>query len=269
MTAVALTARPAPVHLGVRTIAALASTLILAGTGVFWWQRSQISHLRAQVSAQGAAIEDLSLRLAGDDRGAPARADGPRTLGDARDALRADERRLILDQYRDALSQLDLPPETAARLQFLLTDRVETMLDAENAAIRVGFAEGSAETARAVALAVAGVDRDIVSLVGAEGIRRIDGLPTMSTPEPEVAPAPVQAPVVVTVVLQAAAPAPTYYADATEQPQDAGAVAQFSPYPYFYSIPAVLVGRRPVLRPGGQRSPGERERRVQGDRTFR
>jgi hypothetical protein len=262
-----LTARLPALHSGVRTIAALASTLVLAGTGVFWWQRSQISHLRAEVSEQGAAIEDLSLRVAGDDGGAPPRADAPRSLGDARDAFRADERRLILDQYRDVLSQLNLPPETAARLQFLLTDRVETVLDAENAAIRVGFAEGSAETARAVAQAVAGVDRDIVSLVGADGIRRIDGLPAASAPQPEVAPEPAPPSVVVTVVVQAAAP--TYSADAATQVQDPGALAQYSPYPYFYLFPAVVSRRGPPNRLGGERNPVERQRRGQSLLSFR
>jgi hypothetical protein len=264
-----LTARPPPVHLGVRTIVALVSTLVLAGAGVFWWQRSQISGLRAQVAAQGGAIEDLSLRLAEGGGIAPADAGGSGSRGDAGAALRADERRLILDQYGDVLSQLNLPPEAAARLRYLLTDRVETVLDAENAAEEVGFARGSAETARAVALAIAGVDRDIVSLVGADGIRRIDGLPLEATPEPAVAPQPAPAPVVVTVVVQEAAPAPAYYADSQAQAPDTGAYAQYYTYPYFYSVPAVAVGRVPPSRFSGVRAPIVRERRAQDRVTFR
>jgi hypothetical protein len=146
---------------------------------------------------------------------------------------RADERRLILDEYRDVLAQMNLPPETASRLQDLLTDRVETVLDAQDAAVREGFAEGSAQMARAVSLAIAQVDSDIVGLVGQDGIRRIDGLPAVQQAEPAVVPlAP--APVIVTVVVQAPSAPVVVYADSAAQPVGSDANSQFVSYPYSY-----------------------------------
>ena len=90
--------------------------------------------------------------------------------------MRADERRVILNQYRDVLAQMDLPPATASRLQNLLTERIEAVLDAEDAAVREGFAEGSTETVRTVTLAMAEVDREITNLVGRDGSRLLDDL---------------------------------------------------------------------------------------------
>jgi hypothetical protein len=266
-----LTAAPAAIRFGVRTIAAFASALALAGIGVICWQRSQISRLQAQVSLQGGAIAELSDRFVAGVPAAAAKAALPRGADDAVADLRADERRLILDQYRDVISQLNLPPETASRLQDLLTDRVETVLDAQNAAIRVGFAEGSAETARAVALAVAGVDRDIMSLVGVDAVRRIDGPPAAPAPEPLVAPEPAMPAsptVVVTVVVQA--PAPAYVPDSAAQAPDTGAAAQYSTFPYFYTVPVAYLPRRaPISRFGGLPPVAERPRRGQDRVTFR
>jgi hypothetical protein len=254
----------------VRSIAVLVATLILAGAGVFCWQRSQIVHLRAQVAGQADALDYISRRLDGDSQGAAAvlpavfRSESPRGPDDAGAVLRADERRLILDQYQDVLAQMNLPPEAESRLKNLLADRVETVIDVENAAERVGFAEGSAETARAVALAVAEADREIVGLVGADGIRRIDGQ-APAAPEPMIVPEPAAPPVVVTVVVQAPPPAPAYYADSTAPTPDSGAYAQYSPYPYFYVVPGVVVARGAVNRFAGLRTPSERLHRVQGE----
>jgi hypothetical protein len=264
-----LTAIGISVRFGVRSIAALVATLILAGAGVFCWQRSQIVHLRAQVAGQADALDDLSRRMDGETQGPAAvlpavfRSESPRGPDDAGAVLRADERRLILDQYKDVLAQMNLSPEAESRLKNLLADRVETVIDVENAAERVGFAEGSAESARAVALAVAEVDREIVGLVGADGIRRIDGQPP-AAPEPMVIPEPSAPPVVVTVVVQAPAPAPTYYSDSAAPAPDTSAYAPYSPYPYFYVVPGVVVARGAVNHFSGLRSPPERQRRVQG-----
>jgi hypothetical protein len=264
-----LTGPQLPVHCDVRSIAALLATLVLAGAGVFCWQRSQIVHLRAQVAGQADALDDISRRLDGEAQGPAAafpaafRSQSPRGPDDAGADLRADERRLILDQYRDVLAQMNLSPETESRIKNLLADRVETVIDVENAAERVGFAEGSADTARAVALAVAEVDREIVGLVGADGIRRIDGQPP-AAPEPMIVPEPAAPPVVVTVVVQAPPPAPVYYADSAASAPDSSAYVPYSPYPYFYAVPGVVVARGAASRFAGLRTPGERQRRVQG-----
>jgi uncharacterized protein (UPF0335 family) len=243
----------------VRSTLAWVAILVLAGLGVFGWQRSQIVRLRAQVARQGDALEDNQRRVedlsqlveAASGRGTDAPA-WPASLRvrktDRSDensaALRADERRVILDQYRDILSEMNLPPETASRLQDLLTERIETVLDAEDAAVRVGFAEGSAETARAVTLAVADVDRDIANLVGAEGIRRIDGLPETAPPEPSVVvvqpPAP--APTVVTVVVESPG-APSSYADADAAPAVSDAAVAYAPY-FYYPIAGFISAPR-------------------------
>jgi len=259
----------------VRTTAAWVAILILCGVGVFWWQRSQIVHLRAQVARQGDALDDLSRRLDGETDGAvpafPAstvafRAGTLPHVDDAGAVLRADERRLILDQYEDVLAQMNLPPDAESRLKGLLADRVEAVIDVENAAERVGFAEGSAETARAVALAVAEVDGEIVRLVGADGIRRIDG-PPPAAPEPMVIPEPAAPPGVVTVVVQA--PAPSYSPDYAAPSPDSSAPVQYSAYPYFFTVPAIFAEKGRVNRFIGLRTPGERQRRVQGQVTYR
>ena len=107
-------------------------------------------------------------------------------------------------------------------------------------------------------MAVAEVDRDIVGLVGQDGIRRIDGLPPPSVPEASAAPQP--APVVVTVVIQA--PAPAYYADSGTQPASADTSGQYVSYPYpsfpLYPIAAVLNEPRERHRQMGLRGRPER-----------
>jgi hypothetical protein len=251
------------------------AALVLAGIGVFCWQRAQIVHLRAQVDTQGDAlvdnqrrVEDLSLlidRASGRETEAPAwpasvRARRLPRPDDALAALRADERRVILDQYRDVLAEMNLPPDTASRLQDLLTERIETVIDAEDAAVRVGFAEGSAETARAVTLAVAEVDRDIAHLVGEDGARRIDGLPGAASAEPSVVvvqPA-APAPTIVTVVVQS--PGAPAYAGADAAPAVSDAAAPYSPY-FYYPIAGFITAPRTLRSFAGARSAFERAHR--------
>jgi hypothetical protein len=234
-----------------RFAVACGTVLVLAGACVFWWQRSQIAQLRAQVARQGDALGDLSARLG--DEGQPSlparhsslaslRIQPSRGTFDGAAEMRAEEKRIILVQYQDILAQMDLPPEKASRLLDLLTERIDTVLDAEDAAIQVGFTEGSAQTARAVSLAIADVDRDIVGLVGVDGMRRIDGSTaappsmTASGPEPIV-------PVVVNVFVQGPAPQAAYV-DSSPAPASADAASGYVsyPYPYFplYPLQAVL-----------------------------
>jgi hypothetical protein len=267
-----LTARQIVLPFVVRSTLAWIATLIVAGVGVFWWQRSQIVHLREQVARQDNAlvenqkrVADLSLLVGADRRGMDAPAargtfaamSGPRRGDAMRDEFRDDERRLILDQYRDVLAQLNLSPETAGRLQDLLTDRIETVLDTEEAAMRQGFAEGSAETARAVGFAVADVDREIASLVGVLNSRLLNGIPATAEPAPVVMPEPGPAPAVpavVNVIVQA--PAEPSYPDASAAPPYSYPL--YSPYSYY--LPAgIFIGRGgvrpfPGLPGGVQRS---------------
>jgi hypothetical protein len=234
-----------------RFAVACGTVLVLAGACVFYWQRSQIVQLRAQVARQGDALGDLSARVDEGQPSAPARGFALASLrfppshasydgGGA--AMRAEERRIILEQYQDVLAQMDLPADKASRLLDLLTERIDTVLDAEDAAIRVGFAEGSAQAARAVSLAIAEVDRDIIGLVGADGMRRIDGLSAAPASVQPVVPEPA-APVVVNVIVQAPAPQ-VAYVDSAPVPESADSTPGYVsyPYPYFplYPISAVL-----------------------------
>jgi hypothetical protein len=246
--------------------------LAVGGLGVLGWQRSQIIGLRAEVAQQRDALQDnrqrvedltaavkaarhpgwggLALRTASPAAGIYRKPDSAAVLG-------AGERRVILDQYRDVVAQMDLPAATAARLGDLLTDRVEAVLDAEDAAVRVGFEEGSAQTERAVALAVAEVDRDISNLVGPDGIRRLDGL-SAASPEPAAVPQAVSAPTFVTVVVQAP-PAPTY-ADVAQAPAD----TDLQPYPYWYYPSGGYVN----VPQGGNGFAGERPRAARQHRAY-
>jgi hypothetical protein len=235
-----------------RFAVACGTVLVLAGACVFWWQRSQIVQLRTQVARQGDALGDLYARVGDEDQpSSPVRKFALASLrvqpsrssyGDGSAAMRAEERRIILAQYQDILGQMDLPAEKASRLLDLLTERIDTVLDAEDAAVRVGFAEGSAQAARAVSLAIAEVDRDIVGLVGADGMRRIDGLSAAPQSAQPVAPEP-PAPVVVNVIVQAPAPQ-VAYVDSTPAPESADSASGYVsyPYPYFplYPVAAVL-----------------------------
>ena len=228
------------------TLAWLAIPVLAAG-GIFCWQQSQIIHLRAQVARQADAI---GVSLDGPAPPAPALPPlGLRRSDVNSAAARADERRLILDQYQDIIAEMNLPATTASRLQDLLTDRVEAVLDAQDAAMREGYAEGSAETARAVTLAIAEVDRQIADLIGTSGNRVLDGLPPAVAPEPAVAPPP-PAPLVVVNVVVPSAPA---YAESAAPAQPAAspdATAVYSSYPY-YAVTDVLVARggiRPFAR---------------------
>jgi hypothetical protein len=226
--------------------------LILGGAGIFSWQRSQIAHLREQVTRQGDVLNDLSMRAERERINEapaslePTRARFARAADETLMTARADERRVILNEYRDILAQMNLAPDTAARLQDLLTDRVETVIDAQDAAVREGFAEGSAQMARAVSVAIAQEDRDIVGLVGQDGFRRIDGYPAQQ-PEPAVVPqAP--SPVVVNVVVQGpSTPFATYPEPATE-PVASDSGAQYASYPYFQYYPIAAVVNEPRAR---------------------
>jgi hypothetical protein len=255
--------------------------LVLGCAGVFWWQRSQIISLRAQVARQDAALgesqermDGFSALLTGGGRmGATAfpavatRADRLRETDRDSAVLRADERRVILNQYRDVLAKMDLSPGNASRLGDLLTDRIEAFMDAQDAALREGFAEGSAETGRAVALAIAEDDRAIANLLGPDASRRMNGLLFGPAPEPVVAPEAAPAPVVVNVVVQA--PQAPQYADAAWPAADSSAYAPYNPY-YLYPSSGFYVVGAPARRFAGARPGAERPNRHSiGPRTHR
>ena len=137
----------------VRSTSAGFAVLILGGAAFFWWQRSQIVTLREQVYALEASQKRLAdpspfLMAAGDPRIGGSVAQAFRVgasrsrRSDDSAVLRADERRLILSQYRDVLAEVKLPPATAAHLEDLLMERIEVVLDAEDAAVREGASSG-------------------------------------------------------------------------------------------------------------------------------
>ncbi len=246
-----------------RTTAALAAILFLGGASFILWQRSQIAALRGQVDAQGAVLagdrerlDEISQQVdptgeqSGVARAATLRASfvHPTDYGSA---ARAEERRVILAQYRDVLARVNLPDDAAGRLQDLLADRVEAFLDAQDAARRQGFAEGSAAMERAVALAIGEDDRLIAELLAAARDHRLER-PNIPVPaEPPVEPAPAAPTVVVNVVNQApyGTPAP----DQTAPPAADFPAATYAPF-YYPPMGFVVVGglNRPFIgsRPG-------------------
>jgi hypothetical protein len=166
-----------------RTLALVLGGVVILAGGVVAWQRSQMIAVRGQLAAQQAALAAEHERMDGLARllgasalpgqavSAPLRPGDPPAAAQAEEAAaRREERRLILDQYQDVLATLNLPEATASRLQDLLADRIETVLDAEDAARRAGFAEGTAQSAQVVAQAISGLDHDIALLVGLDGL---------------------------------------------------------------------------------------------------
>ena len=239
-------------------VVVLSGVVILAGAVVVW-QRSQLAAIRQQMANQERAqaedrrrVDAMTLFL-GEAPGparafaASLRAASAPDAGTAAAVSRTEERRLILDQYEGVLAAMNLPESTSARLKDLLTDRIETVLDAEDAARRAGLAEGSVESTRAVAQAISGLDHEIALLVGLDGMRRLDG-----SQAPGSAPAPAPA-TVVTVIVQTApaAPAPVY-ADATQT----YAAADTSAYSGLDYYPAFAVGGYPLYPAVARATPG-------------
>ncbi len=234
-----------------RSTVAWIAALVVAGAGVFSWQRMQIAALREQVARQGADLAesrermDLLSRLVeapaprrtGAYAALPARLARPDDSDAGAAALRADERRVIVGEYRDVIARMNLPDAAASRLEDLLADRIEAFLDAQDAAERQGFAEGSAQMQGAVALAIAYDDRAIAQLLGAEANGRLNRLLFQPPPEPAVQPEPAAPTTVVTVVVQAP-PSPAYSEDAGQP----AAQAPFALYaPYWYGAPGFVV----------------------------
>lgn len=250
-----------------RTTAACVVFLVLAGAAIFWWQRGQIEGLRSQVARQGAALEEnrdqvaeLSIILSGADgrrayspalRAAPARAVRLTGADDEDAVMRADERRVILSQYRDTLAELNLPAATATRLEDLLADRIEAFLDAQDAARMEGFAEGSAETERAVSLAISSYDRAIAELIGPDADRRLDGLRPAPRPEGAVTAEAAAPPVAVAVYVQA--PVSPDYPDSAPPP---AVPADYNPAPFYYLPSAGFYAAGGPERPYPRPHPG-------------
>jgi hypothetical protein len=243
-----------------RSMAAALGLLVVTAAGMLVWQRGQISSLRAEVGAERAALANERDRLdALASQLDPAPAPEPTRMSAVQAALvrspdpvslRADERRVILAQYRDVLAQANLPEATAARLQDLLADRVEAFLDAQDAARREGFAEGSAEMQRAIAGAIAEDDRQIGALMNlVENIRQA-ATPAPAPMEPWGPPATPA--VVVTVVNQAPAETAPGYGEPAPGPDLTLPVApSYSYFPVGYifggGLSRPFVGARPGL----------------------
>ncbi|MGD1031652.1 MAG: hypothetical protein ABSA05_10960 [Opitutaceae bacterium] len=227
-----------------RAILASAAILIVGAFGMLCWQQSEIASLSAQLNRQSASPQDVRPR--------------PAVAVAAPRGLSADERRFVLDQYRGVLAKMNLPPATSLRLQDLLTERIAAAMDAQDAAARDGFADGSPETARAESAAIARVDEEIAMLIGAEADTRLNWYLAGSPSSPAVAPA---APTIV-VNVEAPPPAPVEV-DTAEQPADAYVYTQPAPYIYNYGYPytGYWVGEvysRPYVR-----------ERFGGDRGYR
>ena len=113
-----------------RSTAAVLGVLVLAAGGIVVWQRAQIMALRAEMGAERAALageRDRLDSLASRLDPVPIADQATRSLArrfygrasEASATLRADERRVILAQYRDVFAQANLPEGTAS-----LTSRI-------------------------------------------------------------------------------------------------------------------------------------------------
>jgi len=214
----------------------------VGAVGVLSWQQIEIAHLSAQLARQSDAPAPAGFR--------PQDFRPQHAVPSASPwGLSADERKFILDQYRDVLANMNLPPATASRLQNLLTERIAAALDAQDESARYGFADGSPETTRAESYAIAHVDQEIAALVGLEADQRLNWLLAGSPSAPAGAPAP--APVVVNIVTPAPAVPVEVYTEA--QPEDNYAYTQPAPYYYYYGYPVTSywvgeVYSRPFVR---------------------
>jgi hypothetical protein len=226
--------------------------LVMAAANLFWWQHYQIAGFRAQLAEQEQVLAERSADPSGFSRssevasaswrpratsGGMIRADLPRT------EARGEDRNLILDQYQDAIAQLNLPPATASRLRDLLANRVQAILDAEDSARREGYAEASAVAQQAVALAIAQEDQRIVQLIGLVGERRLDGQGPASA-DATYAAAPT------TAVVLNLPPAPTPDSSAVQAAYCAANYATYPSYPYLYSYPSVYYSSAGYLNYG-------------------
>jgi len=219
--------------------------LVIAGANLFWWQHYQIAGYRALLADRQELLSGHAYRRTGFARDAAAMpavwtpsaaSSGGLTRTDLiQTDSRADDRNLILDQYQDAIAQLNLPPDKARQLLDLLDERVQAVLDAEDSARRQGYAEASAVAQRAVAMAIAQEDQRIVQLIGVVGQRTLEGQGST----PVGASAPTAAPV--TMVVNVMAPtAPDYQAPAYPTSPPAYGAADYGAYstfPYLYTYP--------------------------------
>lgn len=224
-----------------------------AAGGAILWQRTEIARLRADAARQQASLEQLSDRIAAAEDAQARAEDRMAAIAVAALSRRAPatfareaERRLILSRYRDLLAELSLPAATRARLEDLLVDRVETVLDAEDAGEREGIAEDSPAMTSAELQAVAGVDRAIVELLGSREAALLAAPAGSSAAAPEVQVA-VSPPVVVVAPIPEPAPA------------DYAAPPAGSAVPVYYTLPVFdYVGGGWAVHPRG---PPERRRR--------
>jgi len=216
--------------------------LVFAGANLFWWQHYQIATYRAQLAEQDQALTGRSMRPSGYAHGSasssvawsPHSARSGLTRADLNpNDQHAEDRNLILDQYRETIAQLNLPPATASRLEDVLAERVQAVLDAEDAARREGYAAASAVAQQAVAMAIAQEDQRIVQLIGLAGERSLDAQGSAVQPAIQVLP---PAPVIVNV-MSAPAAAPDYSSAPVAAAADSGDYGAYSTYPYLYSYP--------------------------------
>lgn len=245
----------------------IAALVAIGATNLLWWQQSRIEVYRTRLAWQAAAPAEASV---GDPapramfaayRPSAAAGGSARTELSPREAasspLSNEERQLILDQYRDAMAQLNLSPAVAARLQDLLVERIQAILAVEDQARRQGYAEASALVEQAVAQTIAREDERIVSLIGLEGDLRLNGRQEEAQPAEE-SPAPTT---VVNII--AAPPATPDYTTAEAVPADTSLASGYWPYSGFYYPP--VVGYAAI----GQGRVHGAPRRFEAARTFR
>jgi hypothetical protein len=91
-----------------------------------------------------------------------------------------ENRRNVLRQYGDAISELNLPRDQAAKLKDLLVERNLSTSDAQQAAEAAGLQRGSQAWRDAIKQATDGVDQEMTTLLGTDGRQTLQKLQLQS-----------------------------------------------------------------------------------------
>jgi len=147
--------------------------------------------LAAKLASDDALVAKLNLQLSrqkaagGSGAGATPSADGVKVLHskdiirdhpEYESLMRKVTRRATFSAYGRAIAALSLAPNQATQLKELLIDRDMTSNDAHEAAVQAGFKWDSKDANKAVSEATKDLDQAITSLIGADGIEKLEAL---------------------------------------------------------------------------------------------
>ena len=209
-------------------------------------QQWQLVRLHRQFSGQAAAlaasqqqVADLTTQLGTANAARQLAANQPQLgrLAGNTAFWRENERRLMLSSYAGFLAQANLPADRLARLQDVLVERAEAVLDAKDIAEQAGIVNGTLEMQRAIVVATADLDREVAELLGPASPVRTQELATLTAQDEAVAAAPAP-------VENDSAYAPPAYAYAPAAVTAAPAYAVLESPAAYYPAEGVFYGNR-------------------------